>query len=103
MAAHLHHSARVLAVPYDHAPLLAARTRLAGAETWALLVRTRITVYAGAGAAGLTAVIALVAATTAPGRSLATAPASTQANSQGIRRPASPLRVSHSPASCRSR
>ena len=41
------------------------------------------TVYAGAGAAGLTAVIALVAATTAPGRSLATAPASTQANSPG--------------------
>jgi hypothetical protein len=43
----------------------------------------RITVYAGVGAAGLTAVIALVAATTAPGRSLSASSAAAQADSNG--------------------
>ncbi|HEY6471188.1 MAG TPA: hypothetical protein VI434_15650 [Candidatus Dormibacteraeota bacterium] len=48
------------------------------------LARARkITVYAGVSASGLTALIALVAATTAPGRSVATAPAATQTNAPG--------------------
>jgi hypothetical protein len=48
------------------------------------LARARkITVYAGVGAASLTTVIALVAATTAPGRSLSTAPSTTQSNAAG--------------------
>ena len=46
-----------------------------------LALARKITVYAGVGAAGLTAAIALVAFATAPGR--AAAPASTQTNASG--------------------
>lgn len=56
-----------------HTPLDSARLR----RDRGLARARNITVFAGVGAAGLTAVIALVAATTAPGRSL-TPSASTQ-------------------------